>query len=325
MEEEAIRRRNSEPLRPRVMRWPAREGSSEALTGARAGWAIEPRKCVHFRAPTPFACVEGHTHTVVIYRETMWSPAPFSDYNRSRSGAEGVEGALAVMSVLMGTTVVMPVVMIERGSLRVVVLIELEVSLLVSVLVLVAVLVPVDVSVAASIPASRTVTASLVTCCGNAIGWPRDLLSVQDLHPVMWLASVAVHYEIYRQALAQSLVGNRFLLKHDTRTAIVVGGIVDFPEREPGLFQQVLGLGQGFPHHSGHGHGLSALRHFQLQSHASPHLGILGHALRDDLADREGRMNLLDHTADGQVRILQVHAGLTHKLANHTRHLDQNG
>ena len=57
------------------MRWSAREGSSEALTGARAGWATEPRKCVHSRAPTPYACVEGHTHTVVIYRETMWGPA----------------------------------------------------------------------------------------------------------------------------------------------------------------------------------------------------------------------------------------------------------
>jgi hypothetical protein len=56
MEEEAIRRRSSEPLRPRVMRRPAREGSGEALTGARAGWAIEPRKCVHFRAPTLSAC-----------------------------------------------------------------------------------------------------------------------------------------------------------------------------------------------------------------------------------------------------------------------------
>jgi len=69
MEEEAIRRRNSEPLRPRVMRRPAREGSGEALTGARAGWAIEPRKCVHFRAPTLSACfgIRG----VAIDRETM--------------------------------------------------------------------------------------------------------------------------------------------------------------------------------------------------------------------------------------------------------------
>ena len=50
MEEEAIRTRSSEPLRPRVMRRPAREDSGEALTGARAGWAIEPRKCVHARA-----------------------------------------------------------------------------------------------------------------------------------------------------------------------------------------------------------------------------------------------------------------------------------
>jgi len=51
------------------MRRPAREGSGEALTGARAGWAIEPRKCVHFRAPTLSACfgIRG----VAIDRETM--------------------------------------------------------------------------------------------------------------------------------------------------------------------------------------------------------------------------------------------------------------
>ena len=75
MEEEAIRTRSSEPLRPRVMRRPAREDSGEALTGARAGWAIEPRKCVHSRAPTLYASAEGHTRTVDINRETMRGPA----------------------------------------------------------------------------------------------------------------------------------------------------------------------------------------------------------------------------------------------------------
>jgi len=66
MEEEAIRRRNSEPLRPRVMRRSARKDSGEALTGARAGWAMEPRNCVHFRAPTLFAFAE-----VRVWRQTM--------------------------------------------------------------------------------------------------------------------------------------------------------------------------------------------------------------------------------------------------------------
>ena len=61
--EEAIRRRNSEPLRPRVMRRSARKDSGEALTGARAGWAMEPRNCVHFRAPTLFA-FDGRQHRV---------------------------------------------------------------------------------------------------------------------------------------------------------------------------------------------------------------------------------------------------------------------
>jgi hypothetical protein len=40
-------------------------GRSEALTGARAGWAIEPRD-QRFRVPTPLNEAEGHVHGCVF-------------------------------------------------------------------------------------------------------------------------------------------------------------------------------------------------------------------------------------------------------------------
>jgi hypothetical protein len=89
MEEEAIRRRNSEPLRPRVMRRSARKDSGEALTGARAGWAMEPRNCVHFRAPTLFAFAEGNTSSVDIARRSAARRGrrPHARTEASRTGA----------------------------------------------------------------------------------------------------------------------------------------------------------------------------------------------------------------------------------------------
>ena len=43
-----------------------REGGGEVLTGARAGWAIEPRKSNEFGVPTLSKCAEGNTASGVI-------------------------------------------------------------------------------------------------------------------------------------------------------------------------------------------------------------------------------------------------------------------
>ncbi len=73
MGEEAIRRRSSEPLRPRVMRRPVRECSAEALTGARAGWDIEARKCVSLPG-ADVVCNCGRPRPHRRHRETMRDP-----------------------------------------------------------------------------------------------------------------------------------------------------------------------------------------------------------------------------------------------------------
>ncbi|MCA1695818.1 MAG: hypothetical protein LC749_14410 [Actinobacteria bacterium] len=50
-----------------------REGGSEALTGGRAGWAIEPRKCIN-RGADAFIMAEGNTVGDVIC-ESLGDPA----------------------------------------------------------------------------------------------------------------------------------------------------------------------------------------------------------------------------------------------------------
>ena len=67
----ALRRRASDPRRPRVMRRRPR-GAGEALTGARAGRAIEPRN-PDPGCPRSFRC--GRQHPWSRYREWPGDPA----------------------------------------------------------------------------------------------------------------------------------------------------------------------------------------------------------------------------------------------------------
>jgi RNA-directed DNA polymerase len=51
-----------------------REGAGEALTGVRAGWAIEPRKLNEVRGADAVA-MGGRQHRQRRYRESLWGPA----------------------------------------------------------------------------------------------------------------------------------------------------------------------------------------------------------------------------------------------------------
>ena len=64
----------SDPRRPRVMRWRVREGAGEALTGVRAGWAIEPRKLHQVRGADAVT-LGGRQHRRRRYRESPSGPA----------------------------------------------------------------------------------------------------------------------------------------------------------------------------------------------------------------------------------------------------------
>src|SRR5689334_207844 len=51
-----------------------REGAGEALTGVRAGWAIEPRKLDEVRGADAVT-TGGRQHRQRRYREPLWGPA----------------------------------------------------------------------------------------------------------------------------------------------------------------------------------------------------------------------------------------------------------
>jgi RNA-directed DNA polymerase len=50
------------------------EGAGEALTGVRAGWAIEPRKLNKVRGADA-VILGGRPHRQRRYRESLWDPA----------------------------------------------------------------------------------------------------------------------------------------------------------------------------------------------------------------------------------------------------------
>ena len=58
-EEEALQRRSSDPLWPRVLRWASR-GARRSVNREKAGWEIELRKYTT-RTPTQLTCAEGNT------------------------------------------------------------------------------------------------------------------------------------------------------------------------------------------------------------------------------------------------------------------------
>jgi hypothetical protein len=72
----------------------AREGSGEALTGVRAGWAIEPRNSGRTGAPTLFRNAEGNTGGIASARcgRAPRGPQTPSTYGRTLHGNREIPG-----------------------------------------------------------------------------------------------------------------------------------------------------------------------------------------------------------------------------------------
>jgi RNA-directed DNA polymerase len=81
-----------------------REGSTEALTGVRTGWAIEPRNSGRTGVPTLFRNAEGNTGSIVIAR-CCWTPrgpeTP-STYGRTLHGNREIPGLAWLRSRVRG-------------------------------------------------------------------------------------------------------------------------------------------------------------------------------------------------------------------------------